>query len=213
MVDSQQSPIRILIADDHGLFRESLARLLAAEAGFEIIAQCATTDEARSVIRTDRVDVALLDFDFGEYDCTNLVRSAVAEGFTGKILLVTAGINPTQAAALVRLGVSGIFLKHGLPSLLAQAIRDVVAGKVYLDEKMLRGAMAVSEKPGLPPTKRERQVLSLIVEGLSNQKIGDRLGISEGSVKASIQQLFSKTGVRTRSQLVRIALEQYKDLL
>ena len=213
MVDSQQSPIQILIADDHGLFRESLARLLATEAGFEIIAQCATTDEARIVIRTDRVDVVLLDFDFGEYDCTNLVRSAVAEGFTGKILLVTAGINATQAGELVRLGVSGIFLKHGLPSLLAQAIRDVVAGKVYLDEKMLRGAMAVSEKPGLPPTKRERQVLSLIVEGLSNQKISDRLGVSYGSVKASVQQLFSKTGVRTRSQLVRIALEQYKDLL
>lgn len=213
MVDSQQGPIRILIADDHGLFRESLGRLLAAEPGFEVIAECASTDEATSIIRTHQVDIVLLDFDFGESDCTNLVRSAMAEGFTGKILLVTAGINPTQAAELVRLGVSGIFLKHGLPSLLAQAIRDVIAGKAYLDEKILRGAMAVSGKPNMQPTKRERQVLSLIVEGLSNQKIGDRLGITEGSVKASIQQLFSKTGVRTRSQLVRIALEQYKDLL
>jgi two-component system, NarL family, nitrate/nitrite response regulator NarL len=213
MIDTQSGPIRLLLVDDHGLFRESLGRLLGAEPGFELVAQCASPEEARSNIKNGQVDVVLLDFDFGGQNCIALVRWAVAEGFKGRILVVTAGLNDNQAAELVHLGVSGIFLKHGLPEMLAQAIRDIVGGKVYLAEETLRGAMAVSAKPGVPPTDRERQVLALILEGLSNKVIGERLGVSESSVKASIQQLFSKTGVRTRSQLVRIALEQYKDLL
>lgn len=213
MIEPQQVKIRILLVDDHGLFRESLGRLLAAEPDFDIVAQCSSPDEARDKIKNSQVDVMLLDFDFGEQSCIALLSWVVAQVFKGRILVVTAGLNDTQAAELVRLGVSGIFLKHGLPEMLTQAIRDVVAGKVYLDEKTLRGAMSVSGNPGLPPTERERQVLALILEGLSNKLIGERLGVSEGSVKASIQQLFSKTGVRTRSQLVRIALEQYKDLL
>jgi two-component system nitrate/nitrite response regulator NarL len=213
MTDSHHSPIRILVIDDHGLFRESLSRLLAAERDFHIVAQCASPAEAQSKITNEQVDVVLLDFDFGEQNCIELLRWAVTEHFKGKILVVTAGLSDNQAAELVRLGVSGIFLKHGLPEALTQAIRDVAVGKVYLDEKTLRGAMVAFSKTELPPTDRERQVLGLILEGLSNKLIGERLGVSESSVKASIQQLFSKTGVRTRSQLVRIALERYTDLL
>jgi DNA-binding NarL/FixJ family response regulator len=213
MIDSPQNTTHILIVDDHGLFRESLARVLATEPDFQVVAHCATTDEAAAVLKDHRVDLLLLDFDLGDRDCTKFVGSAVEGGFTGKILLVTAGVNANQAAELVRLGVAGIFLKHDLPALLTQAIRDVVGGKVYLDQELLRGAVAVAAKPGLPPTERERQVLLHILEGLTNKEIADRLGVSESSVKASIQQLFSKTGVRTRSQLVRIALERYKDVL
>lgn len=216
MLDSQGNTVRILILDDHGLFRESLARLLAAESDFEVIAQCATTDEATSVLQDHQIDLLLLDFDLGAHNCTRFVRSVVEEGFNGKILLVTAGVNPIQAAELVRLGVVGIFLKHDSPALLTQAIRDVVAGKVWLDQKVLQGAVtAVSANrvSSLPLTARERQVLSHIFEGLTNKEISERLGVSEGGVKASLQQLFSKTGVRTRSHLVRVALEQYKDLL
>jgi DNA-binding NarL/FixJ family response regulator len=216
MLDSQGNTVRILILDDHGLFRESLARLLAAESDFEVIAQCATTDEATSVLQDHQIDLLLLDFDLGAHNCTRFVRSVVEEGFNGKILLVTAGVNAIQAAELVRLGVVGIFLKHDSPALLTQAIRDVVAGKVWLDQKVLQGAVtAVSANrvSSLPLTARERQVLSHIFEGLTNKEISERLGVSEGGVKASLQQLFSKTGVRTRSHLVRVALEQYKDLL
>jgi len=213
MIDTPQNTTQILIVDDHGLFRESLARVLATESDFQVVAHCATTDEAAGVLRDQRIDLLLLDFDLGDRDCTKFVRSAVEGGFKGKILLVTAGVNANQAAELVRLGVAGIFLKHDLPAQLTQAIRDVVGGKVYLDQELLRGAVAVAAKPGLPPTERERQVLLHILEGLTNKEIADRLGVSESSVKASIQQLFSKTGVRTRSQLVRIALERYKEVL
>jgi two-component system nitrate/nitrite response regulator NarL len=217
MTELTQSPIRILIVDDHGLFRESLARLLATEPGFEVVGQCGAAEEAIALLkdreREHEVDVILLDFDLGQRDCTKFVQTAADSHFRGKILLVTAGLTAGQAASLVRLGVVGIFLKHDLPDLLTQAIRDVMAGKVYLDQKLLQNTIGVAASPGLPPTERERQVWALILEGLANKEIADRLGVSEGSVKASLQQLFSKTGVRTRSQLVRIALEQYRDLL
>ena len=203
---------RIVIVDDHALFREGLARLLAVEPDFEIVGRCATTDEADLLLKEQNIDLLLLDFDLGGHNCMGFVRSAVQEGFHGKILLVTAGVSAIHASELVRLGVVGIFLKHDLPTLLVEAIRAVAGGKVWLDQRVLQSTVASSGRSPASLTERERQVLSHIFEGLTNKEIGDRLGASEGAIKATIQQLFSKTGVRTRSQLVRVALENYASL-
>jgi two-component system nitrate/nitrite response regulator NarL len=215
MSDSQRGTIRILILDDHGLFRESLARLLMAEPDFEIVGHCGTAEEAGAMLKERQVDLLLLDFDLGDNTCAEFVRSSIGAGFNGKILLVTAGVNANQAADLVRSGVVGIFLKHDLPPLLTEAIRDVAGGKVWLDQRVLQSTVARTLPDRAPATltARERQVLSHIFEGLTNKEIAARLGVSEGAIKASIQQLFSKSRVRTRGQLVRVALEQYKDLL
>jgi two-component system nitrate/nitrite response regulator NarL len=102
--------------------------------------------------------------------------------------------------------------------LLAQGIRDVMAGKVWLDQEQLQIALrsevaSPQENRTRRFTQREQQVLSGVFEGLANKEIAGRLGVSEGSVKATLQQLFSKTGVRMRSQLVRIVLAQYRDQL
>jgi DNA-binding NarL/FixJ family response regulator len=214
MPDSQGNAIRILILDDHGLFRESLARLLAAEPDFEIIGHCGTAEEAGDMLKEHQIDLLLMDFDLGVHNCTEFVRSSIERGFRGKILLVTAGVSASQAAELVRSGVVGIFLKHDLPALLTEAIRDVAGGKVWLDQRVLQSTVAGAHANRAPAslTARERQVLSHIFEGLTNKEIAERLGVSEGAVKATIQQLFSKSGVRTRSQLVRVALERYKGL-
>jgi two-component system nitrate/nitrite response regulator NarL len=214
MAETARKTIRILIVDDHALFRESLARLLAAETDFEIIGHCATTEEAVSLLKDHAVDLLLLDFDLGYQNCTEFVRAVVKDNFQGKILLVTAGVSASQASELVRLGIVGIFLKHDLPAVLTEAIRDVAAGKVWLDQKILQSTVSSSSAQYAPAlTVRESQVLSLIFGGLTNKEIAERLGVSESSVKASLQQLFSKSGVRTRSQLVRVALERYKELL
>jgi len=92
----------------------------------------------------------------------------------------------------------------------------VMAGKVWLDQDQLQTALRT--EPATPPssanrrfTEREQQVLSFVFEGLANKEIASRIGVSESSVKSTLQQLFSKTGVRTRSQLVRIVLEHYRD--
>jgi len=104
-------------------------------------------------------------------------------------------------------------MKHNSAALLPRGIRDVMDGKVWFDQQLLQEAISGSRKDRAEPrlTLRERQVLSFVFEGLANKEIAEKIGVSESSVKATLQQLFSKTGVHTRSQLVRIALEQYKD--
>jgi DNA-binding NarL/FixJ family response regulator len=128
--------------------------------------------------------------------------------------MVTAGMGDAESVRALDLGVSGIFPKHSSPSVLILAIRKVMAGETWLDENAIQALVRVSKHPQgagqtKPFTERESQVLRAVFEGLSNKEIGAHLNISESSVKAALQQLFQKTGVRTRSQLVRIALEDH----
>jgi two-component system, NarL family, nitrate/nitrite response regulator NarL len=215
MPESIKQRTAILLVDDHALFRESVARLLASEPGFEVTAHCNSIEEALAVLQKTHVDIVLLDFDLGQRDGAEFMRLAKQQGFSGKVLVVTAGVEKEQAADLIRNGISGIFMKHNSAALLIEGIRDVLAGKVWFDRELLQEAMGGAgsrqESKAVRFTERERQVLSYVFEGLVNKEIAERIGVSESSVKATLQQLFSKTGVRTRSQLVRIALEQYRN--
>jgi two-component system nitrate/nitrite response regulator NarL len=218
MTTQPAGKVRILLVDDHGLFREGLARLLGTEPDFEFLVPCASVDEALRVLDTATADFVLLDYDLGQERGTRFVVQAREHGFTGKVLVVTAGLSDPEAVELLRQGVSGIFLKHSPPSLLSKAIRKVMEGEVWLDQRYLRAILPdqLSSEPkdrGRRLTDRERDVLRGVMEGLANKEIAGRLQVSESSVKATLQQLFLKTGVRTRSQLVRIALERYQDYL
>jgi two-component system nitrate/nitrite response regulator NarL len=210
---------RILLVDDHALFRDSVARFLDGEPGLEVAGGCGTVEEAQALLREKEVDLVLLDFDLGQRDGLDFMRVAEALQFKGKVLLVTAGVSDTDAASLIRQGISGIFPKHNSPVLLAEAIREVLSGKVWFDQGQLQkiiGRAASTKDEPLAFTKlteRERQVLSLVFDGLANKEIADQLRVSESSVKSTLQQLFQKTGARTRGQLVRVALEQFKDQL
>lgn len=216
MPESMEQTIEILLVDDHTLFREGVSRLLGTEPAFKVVA-CGSIKEALAVLRQRQIDIVLLDFDLGQRDGTRFVRLAKEQGFGGKILVVTAGVEEREAAELIRCGISGIFMKHNSAALLGQGIRDVMAGKVWFDQELLQATMHGSapllESQSERFTQRERQVLSYVLEGLANKEIAARIGVSESSVKATLQQLFSKTGVHTRGQLVRIALEQYNDQL
>lgn len=218
MAKTTTKNIRLLLLDDHALFREGVARLLQAEAGFEVVADCSSGTEALRVIKSREIDVVLLDLDLGEERGADFLESLRAEHFKGKVLLVTAGANERDLPAFIRKGVSGVFMKHGYPAELIQGIRETMEGKALFGQDMLRKALESAEEFSTQQstvrfTERERRVLSFVFEGLANKQIGDRLQISESAVKACLQQLFAKTGVRTRSQLVRIALEQYRDQL
>jgi two-component system, NarL family, nitrate/nitrite response regulator NarL len=215
MPDPELKTISILILDDHALFRESVARLLAAEPDFEIAGHSGSIDDALKVLRQIHIDIVLLDFDLGDHDGMEFMRMARQQGFDGRVLVVAAGIDESKVAELIHTGISGIFMKHNSAAALPQGIRDVMSGKVWFDQKLLQGAVAggISPRPQPRFTQRERQVLSLVFEGLANKEIAEQIGVSESSVKATLQQLFSKTGVHTRSQLVRITLEQYKNQL
>jgi len=210
--------IRLLLLDDHALFRESVARLLQAEPGFEVVADCSSGTEALRIIKSREIDVVLLDLDLGEESGADFLESLRAEHFKGKVLLVTAGVNESDVPALIRKGISGVFMKHGYPAELIQGIREAMEGKALFRQDLLRKALESAEELSTQQTavrftERERRVLSSVFEGLANKQIGERLQIAESAVKACLQQLFAKTGVRTRSQLVRIALEQYRDQL
>lgn len=216
MLETAEKTVRILLLDDHTLFRESVSRLLGTERGLEMAGHCGTVQEALQILRKKPIDIVLLDFDLGDSDGREFLRLAKEQGFKGKVLVVTAGVDLRAANELIRAGVSGIFRKHDSAALLAQGIRDVMAGKVWFSQEQLQAAMSsevVSEAATRHFTERERQVLVCVFEGLSNKEIAARMGVSNSSVKATLQQLFSKTGVRTRSQLVRIVLEHYRDQL
>jgi two-component system, NarL family, nitrate/nitrite response regulator NarL len=208
--------IRILLVDDHALFRESVARLLESEPGFEVVADCGSVAEGLRVLKSREIDIVLLDLDLGSERGTDILESLRAEQFKGKVLLVTAGVEESKIPTLIRKGISGVFMKHGSPALLIQGIREAMEGRALFGQDLLRRALESEEQLGAQQTsarltERERRVLTFIFEGLGNKQIADRLAISESAVKACLQQLFAKTGVRTRSQLVRIALEQYRD--
>lgn len=202
---------RILLIDDHSLFREAIARLLGREADFEIVGECATVDEGITVLRSSAVDVVLLDINLGLQQGGAFLPLARDAGFQGKILVVTAGVSRLEAERLVDRGCAGIVLKQERPEVLIGRIREITG---------LTGAAAdpppLPEILGMPGgaessafTARERQVLRAVFAGQTNKEIAFTLGVSEPLVKSVLQQLFSKTGVRTRSQLVRIALERH----
>jgi DNA-binding NarL/FixJ family response regulator len=207
--------IRILLVDDHGLFRESLSRLLESEPDFRIAGTCATATEALEALRRDPVDIVLLDYDLGDENGLAFLEQAKRVRSRARILMVTAGMTDQGTLRAFEAGSSGIFLKHSPPGELVEAIHKVMNGELWLDSRAVRslvgGVRVKSEEQQSADslTPRERAVLKAVFEGLSNKEIAVRLQISESSVKAALQQLFEKTGVRTRSQLVRIALERH----
>jgi DNA-binding NarL/FixJ family response regulator len=206
-------PIRLLLLDDHILFREGLRRLLVSEPDFETVAECSTPAEALEALSRLQVDVVLLDFDLEDDTGTRFITSAAATGFKGKILMVTAGMGSQDVSVALKLGISGIFLKHNPPTLLLTVIRQVAGGGFWMDPKItatgtVSGGTVKSQRAPVHLTPREQKVLRAVFEGLTNKEIAYHLGVSQSSVKATLQHLFDKMRVRTRGQLVRIAIER-----
>ena len=204
--------IRLLLIDDHILFRDGLSRLLALEPDVEVVGGCGTIADALETLARTPVDIVLLDYDLGEDHGSRFLSEARRVGYTGKVLMVTAGMTAKESSSALHLGASGIFLKHNSPGTLAKAVRLIVGGEIWVDPKVIqlmadRVEQREDERVSPLLTEREQQVLRGIFEGLTNKEIGAQLGVTDGAIKATLQQLFQKTGVRTRSQLVRIALE------
>lgn len=208
-------PIHLFLVDDHALFREGLARLLAADPEFHLVGAEASPETALDVLRKQDVDVLLLDYELGPYLAADFVADLRRIGFAGKILLVTAGLPDREALQMIRAGVAGIFHKQYATEELRRSIREVFEGKVLIEQHYLRKLVQVAEgeQRSLRLTEREKQILRFLIEGLANKEIAAELRVSESAVKAALQTLFTKTTVRTRSQLVRVALEHFREEL
>ena len=205
----------LLLLDDHTLFRVMLSRLLETESGIRVVSQCSSIEEALEALGRHHIELVLLDYDLGSRETgLQFIRRAREAGYSRRIFIVTAGMNDADYVRALGLGVCGIFLKHSSPELLTEAIHKVIAGETWIDQRCVQGLVKAIETEGRRSRKnqlseREREVLKGVFTGLSNKEIGNQLNISEASVKSALQQLFIKTGVRTRSQLVRVALEEY----
>jgi DNA-binding NarL/FixJ family response regulator len=218
----QDNRIRLVLLDDQALFRASLGRLLASQPGLEVAGECGSSAEAIETLSASKVSVVLLGFDHATKSGDGFMSLARRKGYQGRFLIIAGTADARSAALAIKLGASGVFLKSEPPDRLFQAITLVANGAVWLDQAIIRLLAEQSvdrvdrvdrlplpddrESPSLL-TEREQNVLRGILGGLTNKKIGNKLGISEGSVKASVQQLFGKAGVRSRSRLVREALE------
>ena len=209
--------LQLLLIDDHAMFRASICDLLNRQPDLNVAAHFGETQSATAWLKTNRVDVILLDYDLGKDSAEDFVFSVRTGDRAAKVLVVTGGVSEQEAVQLVRLGVAGIIHKHNPPESLCAAIRNVAAGEVRLEPgylKPLMGSVDAFAQPTRPTlTDRDRLLLRGLFQGLANKEIAGRLQISEGAVKASLRILFQKFKVQSRSQLVRIALEEYKDQL
>lgn len=209
--------INLLLVDDHGMFREGLARVLEKEPGIKVVGQSATCADALALLAKSDIGMVLLDVDLGPERALDFIVEAKKRAFAGHILVVTAGISGPEAVQLVQAGVAGILHKHHSTDALCKTIRQVAAGEVCLEKEYLTAlfrSVDRTKEPNRPRlTERDKKVLRFIFQGLTNKEIGSRIEISEGAVKFSLRQLCEKLGVRTRSQLVKVALEQYRDQL
>jgi DNA-binding NarL/FixJ family response regulator len=217
MSDSAGALVRLLIIDDHAMFREGLIRTLEREQDLKVVGEFASSSEALQSLDESEADVALLDVDLGEERALDFVVAAKGKGFHGRILVVTAGVSDQEAVQLVEAGVAGILHKKNSTEVLCNTVRQVARGEVCLEKAYLAPLFrSVDRSHAARRTKltdRDKAMLRYILQGLTNREISERMELSEAAVKASLRQVFGKLNVRTRAQAVKVTLEQYRDQL
>jgi DNA-binding NarL/FixJ family response regulator len=208
-------PIRLVLADDHPIVLDGLERLFRAEADMEVLARCANGDETLRAVRHRRPDVAVLDIRMPGLDGLAVLRVVHREKLETRVVLLTASLDEDDLLEAVRLGVRGVVLKEMASQLLVQCVRKVHAGEKWLErqsfsralEKMLRREAGAREAARVL-TPREIEVVRMVAGGLRNREIGERLSISEGTVKIHLHNVYEKLQVTGRVELAAYAREK-----
>jgi two-component system nitrate/nitrite response regulator NarL len=206
---------RVLIADDHRLFRAGLKRLIEAEPGCEVVGEASDGAEAVRLTLDASPDVLLLDLSMPGSGGLGALRELASRGTKTRIVLVAAAITPEEFLEAMRLGAAGALLKTSAADLLFKCLRAVMAGEYWVGRgavssivEAMRGTSARLADPSRGPlglSPRELEVVALVGAGASNKEIADKLAISENTVKHRLTRIFEKTGVPSRVQLALFA--------
>jgi len=208
-------PTRVIIADDHPIVLDGLAQLLAGDSQFQVVALCKDGEEALSVIRKERPEIAVLDVRMPRATGIVILRTVVEEKLPTRVILLTAEISDDEVVEAVRLGVAGMVLKETASRQLLQTLAKVAAGETSLDQKVVRRAVdkLLRIRSGVAQaervlTNRELEIVKLVATGLRNKQIADQLSITEGTVKIHLHTIFEKLGVSSRVELSNYARER-----
>ncbi len=206
MIDS----IRVLIADDHPLFREGVAHSLAAEPDMALVGQAASGEEVLSLARDLLPDVLLLDIAMpGKGGLAAAAEIAAACPAT-KIVMLTVSEHEDDLLAAFKAGARGYVLKGVSARDLANVVRAVASGEVYVSPSLAAGMLVEMTRGRLPDplnelTEREREILQRVAQGLTNREIGERLHLAEKTVKHYMTNVLGKLHVRSRVEAALLA--------
>jgi two-component system, NarL family, response regulator LiaR len=205
------APIRVLIVDDHSVVREGLRAFLRLQDGIEVVGEAGGADEAVVEAAESQPDVVLLDLVMPAGNGVSAIRGLLDAVPGIRVLVLTSFADDAQIFAATAAGAAGYLLKDIDPEALAAAIRDVHEGRPALHPSV--AARLMRRGGALGPshhdmTARERDVLRLMVEGLANKQIAQRLGIGEKTVKTHVSRVLAKLGVADRTQAAVLAIRE-----
>lgn len=211
--------IRIVIADDHAIFRDGLRRLLSLQPDFEVVGEAQDGDQVLRVVDESAPDILLLDLRMPGMNGMAVLERLRFAPRKPKIIVLTASDDKAEFVEAMKLGCSGIVLKHTPTELLYKSIRKVHAGEIWLDSKTTAAVMrefagsadGAEQAPGKrrspgPLSQRERQIVTLVTRGYKNKEIAEKLFISEQTVKNHLHNIFDKLGVSDRLELALYAI-------
>lgn len=192
--------------------------MLGGEPDIKVVALCQKVADAAQVAVSQKVDLFLVDLRLQGEDGFDFLERLHQMEHPARVVILAAQVEVTELVRLVSLGVSGIILKKSPPGELLRCIRSVAAGEAWLEQSHLNALLHELSKPQHDEseqalTDKEKAVVRSLLQGLSNKQIAERMHIRETAVKSLLQTLFRKTGVHARSQLVRVALEKYREEL
>src|SRR5215469_83456 len=216
--NSPTSKTRIIIADDHGILRESLAALLSTQPDFQVEGCASNGQEALAQVQLHHPEVLVLDLFMPGSDGFDVLRTLDRAGSRVATVVLTGSESEMDYVQVVRLGGRGLVIKSDEPEKLFLAVRTVAQGELAFSDdlaKQVVSSMATEWREEVPKvnslarlSERERQIAYAVARGLKNRDIAEQLSISENTVKRHLQSIFGKTGARDRLELAVLALNE-----
>ncbi|NIE75279.1 two-component system response regulator NarL [Pantoea sp. Tr-811] len=208
------APYTLLLADDHPMMRRAVRQLIELESDLVVVGEAGNGLEACAMAEQLLPDLLVLDNNMPQLNGVAALKRLRENGYAGPILLFTMSDAQQDVRDALRYGANGYLLKDMEPALLIGQLREVLAGGLVVSPS-LASVLAQALRPPSPAssqelTERERQVLKMIAAGLSNKMIGNKLGITEGTVKVHVKHLLHKLGLRSRVVAAVWALENLR---